>query len=73
MSDSVELYDCIGVFQPGPVTGDCTGCGRPLNPAPKPAREVRKDLALDRFTQRVLPVQDLLSGVLAAPNEPDKH
>lgn len=34
MNDSVDPYECIGICQPDPDTGHCSGCGRPLTPAP---------------------------------------
>jgi hypothetical protein len=33
MNDSVDAYDCIGICQPDPVSGQCAGCGRPLTTA----------------------------------------
>jgi len=40
MNDSVKAYDCIGICQPDPLSGQCTGCGRPLTPAPATARSL---------------------------------
>lgn len=38
MSTPVEVYECVGICQPDPTTGRCTGCGRPLNAAAAPAK-----------------------------------
>lgn len=54
MSTPVEVYECIGICQPDPATGRCTGCGRPLNAAAAPA-PAKSALARTRTSKELFP------------------